>query len=127
MKAEARKLLDKSARAIRAAQLLLDNADAEAAASRAYYAMFYVAEALPSEDGRRASSHSGVHSLFGEQFAKSGRLDSKYHRWILAAFNRRIQGDYRSDVTLSPETVRETIAQASEFLAAAETILSGGA
>jgi uncharacterized protein (UPF0332 family) len=124
LKAETRKLLDKSAHAIRAARLLLDNAEVESAASRAYYAMFYVAEAC--EDDRRGGSHSGVHSLFGELFAKPGRLDSKYHRWTLDAFDRRIQGDYRFDVALSLERVHETIEQASEFLATAEAFLSGG-
>ena len=126
MKAETQKLLGKSAHSIRAASLLLDNGEAEFAASRAYYAMFYAAEALLCEEGRRARSHRGVHSLFGEHFAKPGRLDSKYHQWILAAFNRRIQGDYGSDAVFSPDEVGETIQQASEFLAAAEAFLSGG-
>ena len=73
MKEQTRKLLDKSAHAIRAARLLLENDEPEFAAGRAHYTMFYAAEALLCEEGRRSRGHSGVHSLFGEQFAKPGR------------------------------------------------------
>lgn len=43
MKEQTRKLLDKSAHAIRAARLLLENDETDFAAGRAYYAMFYAA------------------------------------------------------------------------------------
>jgi len=46
LKDHTRKLLDKAARAIRVASLLVDNGETEFAAGRAYYAMFYAAEAL---------------------------------------------------------------------------------
>ena len=69
MKDHTRKLLDKAARAIRVASLLVNNGETEFAAGRAYYGMFYVAEALLYEVGQRSRSHSGIHSLYGEQFA----------------------------------------------------------
>ncbi len=125
MKAEARKLLDKAARAIHAARVLLENQEPEFASGRAYYAMFYVAEALLWEEGLQSKSHSGVHSLFGERFAKTGTLDPKYHRWMLAAFNQRIASDYGLDVGLTPEQAGEVIDRAGEFLGAAEALLSG--
>jgi len=124
LKEQTRKLLVKSAHAIRAARLLLENDEPDFAAGRAYYAMFYAAEALLCEEGQRSRSHSGVHSLFGEQFAKTGRLDPKYHRWMLAAFTRRLEGDYGFDATLTPAEVERTLEQAAEFLAAAEGSLS---
>jgi len=42
---------------------------------------------------------------FGEQFAKSGRLDPKFHRWLLDAFDRRLQGDYGFEALIAPEEV----------------------
>jgi uncharacterized protein (UPF0332 family) len=125
VKEETRKLLDKSARAVRAARLLLENGETDFAAGRAYYAMFYAAEALLWEEGHRSSSHSGVHSLFGERFAKQRRLDPKFHRWMLDAFDRRIQGDYGFDAGLEPAETGRMIDQAREFLSAAEATLSG--
>lgn len=49
----ARKLLDKAGRAIHAAETLLREGDADFGAGRAYYAMFYTAEALLAEKGLR--------------------------------------------------------------------------
>ena len=65
MKVETARLLDKAEHAIRAAEILLDADEGDFAAGRAYYAMFYVAEALLVERGRRFRKHSAVHAAFG--------------------------------------------------------------
>ena len=56
------KYLDKAERAIEAARKLLEIHDTEGGMNRAYYAMFYVAEALLCEQGLSFSKHAGVHS-----------------------------------------------------------------
>jgi uncharacterized protein (UPF0332 family) len=89
-----RKLLEKAVDAIEAAEILVDNGKSDVAAGRAYYAMFYVAEALLSEKGLTFSKHSGVHAAFGETFAKTKEMDPKFHRWLLDAFDKRLAGDY---------------------------------
>jgi hypothetical protein len=43
---------------------------------------------------------------------------------MLAAFTRRLQGDYGFDATLTPAEVERTIEQAAEFLGAADGFLS---
>jgi len=123
VKAETERLLDKAEHAIRAAGILLDADEKDFAMGRAYYAMFYVAEALLVERGRRFRKHSAVHAAFGEQFAKTGLLESKYHGWLLDAFDRRIVSDYDTTGELSPHEVRETINRASAFLAEARRFL----
>src|SRR5713226_1653816 len=74
------KLLAKAARALRVAERLKGDEDAEFAVGRAYYAMFYAAEALLNEKGLRFRKHGGVHGAFAEHFIKTGLLDGKYHR-----------------------------------------------
>jgi uncharacterized protein (UPF0332 family) len=91
--ADTRKLLEKAARAIHAAETLLRHGDVDFAAGRAYYAMFYTAEALLNEKGLRSHKHGGVHALFGEHFTKTGLMDAKFHRFLLDAFDRRLQAD----------------------------------
>jgi uncharacterized protein (UPF0332 family) len=118
-----RQLLDKAGRAIRAAGTLLQDDNLDFAAGRAYYAMFYVAEALLHERDLRSKKHGGVHALFGEQFAKTGILDPKFHRWLLLAFNTRLIGDYGLTVTISKEDVMSMIDQAREFLGEAGKFL----
>lgn len=50
------------------------------AASRAYYTMFYIAEAFLVGQGLAFSRHSGVHAAFGEQFVKTGVVPPEFHR-----------------------------------------------
>jgi len=119
MKSETRTLLDKAARAVRAAETMLREGDADFAAGRAYYAMFYAAEALLCEKGLRFRKHGGVHAAFAEQITNAGVLDKKFHRWLLDAFDQRIQGDYGTATVPAAEDVNEAIGRAREFLAAA--------
>ena len=58
MKEPSRNLLDKAARAIHAAEVLLAAGEVDFAAGRAYYAMFYTPEALLYERGLRSRKHS---------------------------------------------------------------------
>jgi len=94
VKGVTKQFLEKAEEAIVVAQQLLADGHAEFSAGRAYYAMFYVAEALLNERGLRFRKHGGVHGAFGEHFAKTGLFDPKYHQWLLAAFEERITADY---------------------------------
>lgn len=122
MKPESRRLLDKAARAIHAAEILLREGDADFAAGRAYYAMFYSAQALLFERGLQFRKHGAVHGAFGEHLIRSGILDARFHRWLLDAFDVRIQGDYGVDAVVSPEETRAMIDQAGELLREAERV-----
>jgi uncharacterized protein (UPF0332 family) len=119
-----RKLLDKAARSIAAARTLVASGDADFSIARAYYAMFYVAEAMLSTRGLKFRKHGGVHGAFGEQFAKSGEIDAKYHRWLIDAFDRRAVADYGLDAVATVEEASQVIERAAEFLGAAEAHLA---
>ena len=125
MTEEAKRLLDKAGRALRAAETLLREGDDEFAAGRAYYAMFHAAQALLRNNGLRYRKHAGVHSAFGEHFAKTGTWDPKYHRWLLDAYDDRIRGDYDLDATFDRESITTRIDQAREFLSKTRCHLEG--
>jgi uncharacterized protein (UPF0332 family) len=116
--------LAKAGRAVAAAESLLREGHAEFASGRAYYAMFYVAEALLAEAGESFRKHSGVHAAFGRRFAQGGELDPKFHRWLLDAHDARLADDYGFDSTMTDEDVRTMLDRAAEFLAAASSWLS---
>jgi uncharacterized protein (UPF0332 family) len=118
-------LLAKAERALHAARTLHNAEDYEFAAGRAYYSMFYSAQALLHERGLRFSKHSGVHAAFGKEFAKTARLDPKYHRWLLAAFNTRLEADYGMEIAVSQEDVEDLLQRGREFLTAARELLQG--
>ena len=123
MKESTRSLLEKATRAIQAAESLLENGFPDFATGRAYYAMFYSAEALLNERDLRFSKHGGVHGAFGEHFVKSGLIDQKFHRWLLDAYDQRIEGDYAAEVLIVDQDARELIEHAKAFLEEAQRIL----
>jgi uncharacterized protein (UPF0332 family) len=63
MKPEQGDLLRKAEDSLNAAKLMRENGYYDFAASRAYYAMFYVAEAFLLGKGLAFSKHSAVHVL----------------------------------------------------------------
>lgn len=123
MKETTQKLLAKAARVLKFAERLGTDDDGEFAVGRAYYAMFYIAEALLNESGHRFRKHGGVHGAFREHFVKTGLLDGKYHRWLLEAFSLRITGDYGIESDLTAEDAAVLIGEAREFLEAATKFL----
>ncbi len=76
MNESSRRLLDKAARAIEAAETLLEHGYPEFATGRAYYATFYTTEALLNEKDLHFSKHGGVHGAFGEHYVKTGLFDA---------------------------------------------------
>jgi uncharacterized protein (UPF0332 family) len=127
LKETTEKLLEKASRSVQAAEHLAKNGDAEFAVGRAYYAMFYAVQALLNEIKLRSRRHSGVHNTFAEQFIRSGLIDKRYHRWLVAAFNKRITGDYSIDSDLTNEDASLLIGQAREFLGVAKEFLEKNA
>jgi len=123
MKDATQQLLLNANETLNAAKLLVDPGYLRDAASRAYYGIFYAAEALLNEKNLSFKKHGAVHSTFAQEFVKTGFFDAKYHRWLLNAFNQRQLGDYDEMVQFKVSDVSETIQQAREFLKAAKTYL----
>ncbi len=124
MKDYSSKLFSKALDAIEAAEALLNINKAEIAAGRAYYAMFYVAEALLyNEFDLKFSQHGQVIAAYGKNFAKTKALDPKFHRWMRDGFDKRITGDYGVDTGIEDEIVATMINQAREFMLAAQKYL----
>ena len=94
-----------------------------AGVSRAYYALFYLAEALLVSEGQTYSKHSAVIAAFGQRFARSKRLDPRFHGYLKRAFELRNSADYALVSSLTQDEVRTVIAWAQEFLDAAAGFL----
>ena len=120
MNAEVVALLDKAKRSQKAASKLFKDGDVDFAASRAYYSLFYTAEALLLSRGLSFSSHSAVVANFGKEFAKTGILNSRFHHYLTESQDRRNIGDYSVTAEVTREQVREMLDWAKEFLKAAE-------
>lgn len=72
MKLEVYKLIEKAKKSLTASEILAQNKLYNFAGARAYYTMFYIAEAFLWTKEMNFSSHSAVISAFGKEFAKKG-------------------------------------------------------
>lgn len=124
MKPEVGELLNKARRSIKTAERIFKDGEVDFAGSRAYYALFYVAEALLLERGLAFSSHSAVIANFGREFAKTQTLNPKFHNYLIKAQDRRNIGDYAIGNHLTEDEVREMLNWGKEFLKSAEAFLS---
>ena len=108
---------------LKAAQILLREGYPGFAASRAYYAMFYVAEAFLEGEGLSYSKHSAVIAAFGEKFAHAGRVPTEFHRFLLEAQESRHDGDYGPRNAVSPQQAQERVRHAGRFLEVATQLI----
>lgn len=123
MTADQEGFIQKAQDSLRAAKLLEENDLIDFAASRAYYAMFYVAEAFLIGLGLRFQKHGSLIAAFGQHFVKTGRIPAQFHQNLIKAYNKRISGDYTTNSNLTKTEVSLMIAQAEEFIALAEQML----
>lgn len=91
---EVNKLLYKAEHALEVAGKLKDDGYPSDSVSKVYYAMFYAAQALLKTEGIDVVKQSAVESAIGYYFAKTGRLDPKFHRMLIDARKIREIADY---------------------------------
>lgn len=113
-------LLLKAHQSLSAAKMLLDGNYSDFAASRAYYTMFYIAEAFLEGEGMSFSKHSAVISAFGREFTRTNRVPVEFHRFLIEAQELRNSGDYGAFNAVSLEDAEELITRAEQFLELAE-------
>ena len=112
---EVKLLLEKSLRAIKSSELLLNENDYETSISRSYYAMFYAAEALLLTKNLKFSSHKSVISLFGQHYVKTGILKLEHGKNFSKAFEKRIISDYDFMITITKDQAQQSLLWAKEF------------
>jgi len=71
------------------AKVLIDKGFIRFSAAQSYYTIFYLAQAMLLSRELTFSSHSAVVAAYGKEFAKTGLLDPKFHRYIIDAEKRR--------------------------------------
>lgn len=120
---EAAGLVKKAQRYLKSAELLIRDGDYDSAVSRAYYAMFYLTEALLLRQGLSFSSHKAVIAAFGKHFVKTGKLKEDLHQALIDVFEKRQLGDYESQVYTDRETAKEVLAKAKAFVKKINTAL----
>jgi uncharacterized protein (UPF0332 family) len=126
MSEDQQELVEDARDSIKAARILQQNLYPGYAASRAYYAMFYLAQAFLEGEGLAFSRHSAVIAAFGQHFARTGRVPAHFHKYLIEAQALRQSGDYGQRHAVTLQQAQTQIERAEEFLALA-TALPGAA
>ncbi len=116
MTQEVRGLLSKSKHAIKVAQDLLAQGYPSDSASKAYYAIFYAAQALLKSARIDVIKHSAVEAAIGYHFVKTAKIDQKYHRILLDARKLREIADYDIQEEIIRPQAATKILEAKDFL-----------
>ncbi|RKZ19892.1 HEPN domain-containing protein [bacterium] len=113
---EIRDFIQKAEKFLITAEHALKIGDCDSCASRCYYAMFFMAEAVLLTKDLSASSHKGVISLFGEHFVKTGIFEREMGKALNDAYDKRLIGDYGIGFMVSEEEAREMLETARNFV-----------
>lgn len=116
MKEKIKVLMKRAEDSLSSAELLFKEGYNDFSISRAYYAMFYAAEAALLTRDLKFSSHKSVITLFGQYFVKSGIFPSELGRDLAKAFDERITGDYSFEPSITSEMVKNAIVRTENFI-----------
>jgi uncharacterized protein (UPF0332 family)/predicted nucleotidyltransferase len=95
--------------------LLTEQKSYASSVSRAYYAMFYIGQALLLTERVITKSHSGLANQLGEHLVKPNKLPTAASKLLKQVFIQRQISDYEIITDVSRETAETVLDQASEF------------
>ena len=115
----ATKHLQSSEQALSDAGFLLQDDRLQAAANRAYYAMFHAAMAALAHMGiqQLPRTHRGTLNQFGQHCIVNGPIDPRLGTYLRRAQNLLRQSDYQLNVSFADDQVAGTVQNAQAFVA----------
>lgn len=113
-----RAMIQKAVRSIAAAKRDIKEGDYDFASSRAYYAAFYVIEAMLLTKGLSFSKHGSVIGAFNQHFVKTGAFPKEFSKLIARLFRERQTGDYGFDLSIGEKDAREDVQIAERIVEA---------
>ncbi|MBL7163770.1 MAG: HEPN domain-containing protein [Anaerolineales bacterium] len=102
---------------LEAAQLMLDNGFYASAVNRAYYGVFYAANALLATKRLARNKHSGVISAFRGYFVKTGFIEDEYSDTYGRLFDDCHISDYDMNDAVEDEQIFVDVDDARRFVA----------
>jgi uncharacterized protein (UPF0332 family) len=103
----------------------LENDFYGSAVNRAYYAIFYAANALLRTAGLVRSKRSGVIAAFRQHFVKPGLIEVEYSRIYERVMDDRHTSDYDVEASIEPERTVTDLEDARRFVDRVEQYLKG--
>lgn len=107
----------------KSAELLLNSGFYHDSLGRSYYAMFAAARALLACQNLDSKKHSGVISLFNQNFVKTGVVSRNMGKSLSKARIIRESSDYTDFYLVSKEEAFSQLLAAKDFLAEIDSVL----
>ena len=101
---------------LESAKILFEKEKYKDSISRSYYAMFAAARAILATKDLDSAKHSGIISLFNQNFVKIGIVKKEMGRLLAEAKDIREESDYGDFVIVSKEEAKEQIKIAEDFI-----------
>jgi len=115
--------LERAKESIEEAKILMERGHINTFINRLYYACFYAVSALLLAKGLSSPKHSGVRSLFHQNFVKSGLIGIESGQFFDKLFDNRQKADYSDLLRFNIDEVRHWYGETEEFVATIENIL----
>lgn len=109
--------LEKANRAYHQAKVNLDMGFVEVSSNRFYYAAYYAVSALLIAKGFTAQTHSGVITIFGREFVKTGIVSKEDGKLYSQLFSYRQKGDYDDNYDIDIEEMKPLVNPIGNFIA----------
>jgi len=127
MKEETRTLaiyrLERAHESLEEAEILISKGHSNTFVNRLYYACFYAVSALLLTRGLSSAKHSGIRSLFHQNFVKSGIVNTELGQLYDRLSDNRQKGDYADLIRFDPDEVRNWYDEAQKFVVTIEKIV----
>jgi uncharacterized protein (UPF0332 family) len=127
MKAETKTLVEyrlgRAHESLEEAHILLERGHINTFVNRLYYACFYAVSALLLTRGLSSVRHSGVRSLFHQNFVKPGLVAIELAQLYDTLFDNRQKGDYADLIRFDLDAVRPWYDEARRFVKAIEDVM----
>ena len=108
--------LERAHETLEEARILLEQGHANTYVNRLYYACFYAVSALLLTKGFSSAKHSGIRSLFHQNFVKSDLVDQELGQLFDKLYDNRQKGDYADLFRFDLEVVRTWYEEARKFV-----------
>jgi len=108
--------LERAHETLEEARILLEQGHANTYVNRLYYACFYALSALLLTKGFSSAKHSGIRSLFHQNFVKSGLVDQELGQLFDKLYDNRQKGDYADLFRFDLDVVRNWYEEARKFV-----------
>lgn len=116
-------LLKKAQKFLRSAAVLIELEDFDSTASRAYFAMFFAAQAALLHETQALSSKQGIRSAFISRFVENGPLPEQAADAFQRASELQEMGDYAYDFAVRSSDAELILAEAEAFVNSLENMV----